>query len=75
MLVKKELNDFDDLKKMCWSGAVYTLETIEENNKEEELMDFIEEVFYNNTPTETELNDFLWFDSDYIYETLGIEEE
>lgn len=72
--VKKELS-FWDLKNMCWSGAIYTLNRIEDEGKEDELMQLLEDIFYDNTPTDTQLNDFLWFDTDYIYEYLGIEEE
>lgn len=70
--VKKEL-DFEDLKKECWSGAIYTLQKIEEEGKEDELMELLQDIF-TDIPTETELNDFLWFDDDYIYEQLGIKE-
>ena len=71
--VKKELG-FEDLKKECWSGAVDTLQKIEEEGKEDELMELLQDIF-SDIPTETELNDFLWFDDDYIYNQLGIEEE
>lgn len=71
--VKKELS-FEDLKKECWSGAVNTLQKIEEEGKEDELMELLQDIF-TDIPTETELNDFLWFDDDYIYDQLGIEEE
>ena len=73
MEIKKEI-DFEDLKDMCWSGAVDTLETIEEKEKEEELMELLESNF-EEIPTETEINDFLWFEDDFIFEQLGIEEE
>ena len=54
-------------------GAINTLNTIIENDKEDELMDFLEEIF--DEVTDVQLNDFLWFDSDYIFEHLGIENE
>ena len=38
--VKKELS-FEDLKKECWSGAVDTLQKIEEEGKEDELMELL----------------------------------
>ena len=57
MYVKKEI-DFEDLKDMCWSGAIDTLEKIEKEEKEEELMELLESSFEDNIPTETELNDF-----------------
>lgn len=74
MEIKKEIN-FEDLKNICWSGAIDTLETIEEKEKEEELMELLEGSFEDNIPTETELNDFLWFDDDFIFKQLGIEVE
>ena len=33
--------DFNDLMNDCWSGAVETLRTISENDKEEELMSLL----------------------------------
>ena len=73
MEIKKDYN-FNDLKDNCWSGAIDTLETIEENEKEEELMALLEDTF-EDVPTETEVNDFLWFDDDFIFEELGITRE
>lgn len=73
MEIKKDYN-FDDLKENSWSGAIDTLKTIEENEKEEELMQLLELTF-EDVPTDTEVNDFLWFDDDFIFEELGIEEE
>lgn len=73
MEIRKDYN-FDDLKENSWSGAINTLETIEENEKEEELMQLLENTF-SDVPTETEVNDFLWFDDDFIFEELGIEVE
>lgn len=71
MYIKKEIN-FTDLLENSWSGAIDTLKAIEEANKEEELMEYLEVVFEGDVPTETEVNDFLWFESDDIYEYLGI---
>ena len=73
MEIKKEVS-FEELVRGSWSGAVDTLETVMEHGKEDELMDLMEEVF-QETPTETEVNDFLWFDTEYIFDVLGIEEE
>ena len=73
MEIKKDY-DFEDLKRNSWSGAINTLEKIEENEKEEELMQLLEYTF-EDVPSETEVNDFLWFDDDFIFEELGIEVE
>ena len=72
--VKQEVN-FEDLKNNCWSGALNTLSTIEEEGKEGELMNHLEDIFYDSTPTMTELNDYLWFEDESIYDALGIAEE
>ena len=64
--------DFMDLLKSCWSGAIDTLEYIKEQGKEEELLYLIEELDLHDM---TEINDFLWFDDEHIYECLGITEE
>lgn len=73
MEIKKDYY-FEDLKRNSWSGAINTLEKIEENDKEEELMQLLEYTF-EDVPSETEVNDFLWFDNDFIFEELGIKEE
>ena len=74
MYVKIEMDDFRTLKNNSWSGALDTLKDIEEADKEDELMYFLEEIFADTTPTETEVNDFLWFERDYIYKNLGLDE-
>ena len=74
MYVKIEMDDFRTLKNNSWSGALDTLKDIEEADKEDELMYLLEEVFTDTIPTETEVNDFLWFERDYIYESLGLDE-
>lgn len=77
MYIKNDM-DFNDLMKNCWSGAVDTLRTIEENDKEEELMAHLEDIFetyFDNVPTMTAVNDYLWFESETIFEALGISED
>ena len=71
MEIKKDY-DFDDLRKECWSGATDTLEIIEKNDKEEELMELLLENFGDEIPTMTEINDFLWFEDEFIFEQLSI---
>ena len=74
MLICKEYNNFDEIMDMCWSGAIDTLKDIERNNREDEFMNLLEEMFMETTPTETEVNDFIWFDREYIYEHCGLDE-
>ena len=58
----------------AWSGAVNTYNTIEEHDKLEELEQLIDEL-YPDGLSFTELNDLLWFDSEFIFEQLGIQDE
>ena len=67
--------DFQNLLDKSWSGAIDTLKTIEEEGKEEELMELLNEIFLDKIPTDTEINDLLWFEDDWLFEQLGIENE
>ena len=58
----------------AWSGAVDTKRKILAAGKEEEFENLIEEA-YPEGLTDTELNDLLWFDDEWIFESLGIEED
>ena len=64
-----DLNSFQ-----AWSGAQDTLERIQREGKCAELENVLEEL-YPDGMTETELNDLLWFDSETVYEWLGIRSE
>lgn len=66
--------DFNDIRRTAWSGAVDTAERIEREGKGDEFCDMLEEL-YPDGISRTELNDIMWFDSDWIFETLGISEE
>jgi hypothetical protein len=68
MKIYSEMNleDFN-----AWSGAEVTKSTIIENNKEDEFNGLIEEL-YPEGLSETKLNDILWFEDEWIFETLGI---
>ena len=74
MEIRKEINDFYALADMVWSGAVDTIADIQNANKETEFMNFLEAVFCDEVPTDTEVNDFIWHDRDYIYENIGLTE-
>jgi len=71
MKLHKETNllSFD-----AWSGAKDTKATIIENNKSDDF-DYLIEELYPDGLSETALNDILWFDDAFIFESLGIKEE
>ena len=74
MEVITEYGNYWDLKDHSWSGALDTLADIEKADKEDELMQHLEEVFMDETPTDTEVNDYLWFERGSIYEAVGLNE-
>jgi hypothetical protein len=64
------------LSEKLWGGACDTVEYAKEHGVFDELCELVEEVFeFGETPTLTQINDFVWFDADYIYERLGISEK
>ena len=68
------MNDysFEELKDACWSGAEDTLNNIEEANFEDDFMDYLEDVFYDETPTIMQVNDFIRFEcSEWLEDKLG----
>lgn len=73
----KEVYDFNELYNTSWSGAINTLDTIREQEKEQEFLDLVNEVLstYEDGLERTALNDFIWFDTDFIFESLDIKEE
>ena len=71
MFVKKEY-DFNDLLNNSQSGAVSVLKEIENQDREDEAMRIIEDVFFDEIPTDTMVNDFIWFD---LADMLGLYEE
>lgn len=68
MKIYKELGlrDFE-----AWSGAINTKDIILEHGLEEEFNNLIDEL-YPNGLSDTQLNDILWFDDTWVFETLGI---
>ena len=67
--VEESLKDF-----RAWSGAVDTLKKLIELDRVEEVENYIEECMENCS--DTDINDFLWFESDFIFmELLGYTKE
>ena len=58
----------------AWSGAVETKQAILDAGKEDDFDNLIEEL-YPDGISETQLNDILWFEEDWIFEMLGISTE
>ena len=56
----------------AWSGGKDTLEVLIEKGVCEQVEEFIEQCFSH--PTDTDINDFLWFERDQIADYLGYED-
>jgi hypothetical protein len=58
----------------AWSGAIDTKNTIIDHDKMDEFEALIDEI-YPEGINETHLNDILWFDNEWVFDTLGIKIE
>lgn len=66
---EKSLRDFD-----FWSGAWDTVEELYLDDLDV-IENYLEEMDYNDEGyTDTEVNDFVWFERDFIAELLGYED-
>ena len=70
--IVKAISAFE-LKDELWSGAWDTLEVIAGHDKLSDLMALLEEL-YPEPVDITTVNDLLWFDDEFLFEQLGIEE-
>lgn len=69
MKITKEYEGIENFD--AWCGAIYTKDRIIEEGKEVEFDNFVES-YFDDEVDETELNDFLWFKDEFIFEELGI---
>ena len=71
MIITHEINDLYDFQP--WAGAVNTYETIVNADKGKQFMNELESI-YPDGITDTQLNDLLWFESDWCLELVGLNE-
>lgn len=76
MIIQFEIDQYN-LDELLWSGGLDTWKRISSEGLESEALSLMEETFGFNAvdTTITTINDFLWFDRDFIYEALGITDE
>ena len=55
----------------AWSGGKDTLDTLRENNDCDAVECLIEECYPDGDISDTGINDFLWFERDFIAQHLG----
>ena len=72
MIVTNNNQKLHDFK--AWLGAVDTKQTILDQHKSEDFEFLIDEL-YPDGLTETQLNDLLWFEEEWIYKQLNIKNQ
>ena len=75
--IKRDIDDFSELRDLTWE-CEFTLNAIENADMEENFMSHLEEIFFyedSEIPTITELNDYIRFETDAIFECLGLNED
>ena len=79
MKVTVERYGWDDYKENAWGGAISTLNEIEAQDKENEAVEIIEEYMSEDVlgyiPSETEVNDFIWFNLSNIMRLYDNEDD
>lgn len=63
--------DFDTLYNNSGGQAVSVLSEIDEHDKSEELMDFLEDLYPDGADA-VELNDLLAYDWEWVYSQIGM---
>ena len=71
MEIKQDV-DFGDLENLCWGQARKILEEISDADKEDAFMNYLEDTFYGDIPTLTEVNDLLAYDWEQVYKDIGM---
>lgn len=66
IIVETTLENFE-----AWSGGEDTLDTLRDKDLCERLEYILENDIFPDGCTDTDVNDFLWFERDYIAELLG----
>jgi hypothetical protein len=74
MWIKEEVTSIQ-LGERLWSGAVSTWEEICNAGKEEQAMQYFEDLYGEEAIDIGTINDILWMDSDNLMEYLGLNKE
>lgn len=65
-----DINEFE-----FWSGGLDTFTELQEHVTLEQIQNHIENHFSEEIPTDTDINDYLWYNRDEIFAELGIKEK
>ena len=64
-----------ELGEHLWGQGLSNYKEICEADKEAELEQYLHDIFFEQTPTITEINDLLWHDWETVYDYLGLDED
>lgn len=73
MIITKEISTANDVRDLVWSGAADRVADLSDEQIES-ILNILEDS-YPDGMSETELNDFFWFDGDTYAEWLGYRDE
>ena len=71
MLKVSDEYDFDTLYNNSWGQAVSILNEIDEADKSEDLIDFLEDLYPDGVDG-IELNDLISYDWEWLYKNIGM---
>ena len=69
IITETSLDNFE-----AWEGAKQTLQKIREAGKVEDLEMLLDDI-YPDGIDDVKLNDILWFEDDWVFESLGMKPE
>lgn len=69
----KVVKDFN-LRNDTWAGGHDSVKIFDKNGDLDEVENILEQIFEGQIPTDTEVNDCLWFETDTICQFLGYED-
>ena len=72
---KEYIETFNELYDSSWGPALQVLDKVSEADLEDDLMDWLEDLGTEDNPIDrTELNDYIIFQSEDLYDALGLDE-
>ena len=70
-VIEKNLSDGEELLDFCWSGALDRVKDLSPEQRDA-LVDHLSEIFGDQEKvTDTQINDYIWFEDDYWMEAIG----
>lgn len=75
LIYQEEICDFNELEYLVWGQAVKILEEIRNADKEDELMEHLNEIYADDIPSLTDINDYISYDWETIYDAIDMGED